>query len=195
MSYIRVYLFLAFFSACIIVDLLLPSSHTGTSFHDFDFFNNIKDNFIFTLFVYIVVAFVLSNVLNYFFFKFVAKKTHPNQIGEILIAQGHITEEQLHEALLEQKLRMGELLVKKGRLTVSQRDEALEIQKKKHRKIGEILRELGHSTHEDISWALQKMNRQIGSILIDMNLITDYDISCALTLKECHLDPDGRIDL
>ncbi len=186
-------LFIAIFSACIILDLILHFLHPSSTFHDLEVFSNSAANFFFSIFVFFASAFVLSNILHYCCSKVFGKKAGALKIGEALISQGLITEDQLKKALSEQRLRTGEILVKAGRLTEQQRDQALAIQRKKYRKIGQILRELGYSTEEDIPWALHMANRRIGRILKDMNLITDYDIDCALLLKTCRIDSKGKI--
>jgi len=55
------------------------------------------------------------------------------------------------------KKRLGEILIAAGLITREQLEEALELQKKTKRKLGQILIDLGYVTEEDITetWALQ----------------------------------------
>ena len=54
------------------------------------------------------------------------------------------------------KTRIGELLVKNGIITQEQLMEALEVQKKKNMKLGEILIELGYLGPEELIWMLSE---------------------------------------
>ncbi len=52
--------------------------------------------------------------------------------------------------------RIGELLIKNGIITQEQLDEALEQQKKKKKKLGEILIELGYLNSENLLWMISE---------------------------------------
>lgn len=103
------------------------------------------------------------------------------RLGEILVAEGYITKEELKWALSEQSLRVGEVLINEGHITDEELNEALDVQKKAPVMIGEILKEMGYVTDEDINEALVKRERRIGKILIDMGILSDHDIGWALS--------------
>jgi len=186
--------FVAIFSTCLILNLLLPFLHPGTSsLHDFDIFKSPSANYLLLILVFMVIAFVLSNILHYACQQLKKTLSHAPKIGNALVSQGLITPEQLKEALLEQGLRLGEVLTRAGRITNQQKEHALQFQKRQYREFGEILKELGYATGKDIQWAMDKMNRKVGSILKEKRLVTDYDITCALSLKDYQIDTDGKI--
>lgn len=93
------------------------------------------------------------------------------KLGELLVNRGYITEDQLKEALVLQKLKIGELLLHLGYITEAQLKEALRLQKMQPKKLGEILIELGYASSGQVRQALEKRYRKIGKILIDMKLI------------------------
>lgn len=190
----KVCLFIAIFSACLILDLLLPFLHPGTSsLHDFDIFKSPSANYLLLILIFMVIAFVLGNILHYVCWQLKKIVSRGPKIGNALVSQGLITPEQLKEALLEQGLKLGEVLTRAGRITDQQKQHALEFQKRQHRQFGEILKELGYATEEDIQWAMNKIKRKIGSILKEKRLVTDYDITCALSLKDYRIDANGTI--
>ena len=115
------------------------------------------------------------------------------RIGEALIAEGFITQEDLKEALLEQSRRLGEILVEAGRITSEQRDQALKRQKNTNETIGVVLIQLGYARQEDIDWALKQMKRKLGEVLKDKKAISDYDLTCILSLKKYRIDSNGEI--
>ena len=186
--------FVAIFSTCLILDLLLPFLHPGTSsLHDLDIFETPSANYLLLLLVFMLIAFVLGNILHYACRLLKKTVSRAPKIGSTLVSQGFITPEQLKEALLEQGLRLGEVLTRAGRITDQQKKHALNLQKKQYREFGEILKGLGYVSEADIQWAMDKMNRNIGSILKEKRLVTDYDITCALSLKDYQIDADGKI--
>ena len=192
----RINLFIAFFVVCLVVYLAVPVLYPFSDWLKwFDFLEDTTANFFFLMMSFLAVSYVFSALFYALYSNLRVKRIHTPKIGEILISEGLITQEQLEEALALQKLKIGEILVQGGRITPSQRDQALAVQRKKYRRIGEILKELGYSTEEDIRWAMNKMNAKIGNILKEKNLVTDYDVTCALSLKTSHIDSDGKIVL
>lgn len=192
----RINLFIVFFSTCLIVYLAVPVLYPFSGWLQwFEFFEDTTTNFIFLMISFLAVSFVLSTVFYGLYTTLKGESIHAPKIGEILVSEGIISQEQLKEALELQKLKIGEILVHGGRITASQRDQALAVQNKKYHRIGEILKELGYSTEEDIRWALNKMNAKIGNILKEKKLITDYDITCAISVKNYHIDSDGKLTL
>jgi type II secretion system protein E len=81
---------------------------------------------------------------------------HQGLIGQILIREGLITQEQLDRALDKQRNKelIGKILIKEGKITQEQLDNALEEQTKTHQKIGRILVNLGYIEEEDVLSAL-----------------------------------------
>ena len=188
------YIFITFFSLCIVLFLLLPN---WLIFHDFsnslDIFGHDHENFIFLIVAFVFISYIMTELTVYVSRVASRMSWQAPKIGKILVSQGYITQEQLYQALKEQSLRIGEVLVQEGRITLKQLQQALSLQKKKKRRLGEVLTELGYLKEEDIRWALNKTRRRLGKILREKNLLTDYDLTCALTLKKCRIDDQGRI--
>lgn len=105
------------------------------------------------------------------------------KLGKILVSKGYVTEDELKEALLEQRLRIGEVLLQAGRITAQQLNQSLDYQKRVSRKLGEILRLLGHSSEGDISWALSRVERKLGEILREKGHLTDDELYLALAVQ------------
>lgn len=188
------YIFIAFFSVCVVAFLLSPNFPACCEFiNGLDIFKHDHDNFIFLMAAFVFISYILTE-LTVYTTRFARRLTWQSpKIGRILVSQGYITQEQLYEALKEQSLRIGEILVQNGRLTPRQLAHALQIQKKRKRRLGELLTELSYSKEEDIRWALSRAHRRLGKILRDKNYISDYDMACAMTLKKCRIDDRGRI--
>ncbi|MFC1815144.1 hypothetical protein ACFL0M_04205 [Thermodesulfobacteriota bacterium] len=190
----KAYVFTAFFSAGVVLYLILPNFPGGYDFvQSFNIFRLDHNNFIFLMISFVFIAYMLTELADYAH-RFMARVDwRTPKIGKILVSQGYISPDELHQALLEQDLRLGEILVQSGRITPQQREQALKYQQKKDKMIGEIFRELGYSTEEDLRWALNKMDRRLGKILREKRLLTDYDLACALSLKHCRIDNHGKI--
>ena len=188
------YIFIAFFSTCVVLLLLLPSFPACCEFvKSFDIFGHDHDNFIFLMVAFLFISYIMTE-LTVYAYRFAARmRWQTPKLGKILVSQGYITQEQLYQSLKEQNLRIGEVLVQEGRITPKQLLHALALHEKKKRRLGEILTELGYSNEQDIRLALAKKNRRLGKILREKNLLTDYDLACALTLKKCRIDNHGRI--
>ena len=190
----KLFVFITFFSICVVLYLLLPNyPGYSDSVRSFDIFSQDHGNFIFLMIFFASIAYILTELAANTFRFLKRIGWHTLKVGEILVSQGYITQEELNQALLEQNFKIGEILAHDGRITPQQRDQALKYQQKKYRKIGEILKEHGYSTKEDIRWALNKINRRLGKILRDKKLLDDYDLRCAMSLKKFRID-HGRID-
>jgi hypothetical protein len=111
-----------------------------------------------------------------------AKRRKP-KLGQILISEGYIKEEELEAALSEQMLTIGQVLIQAGRITVIELQEALDYQQKVSKQLGAILKELGHSTSEDIDWALNRMARKLGEILMEQEILADDELRHAAVLQ------------
>jgi len=111
------------------------------------------------------------------------KQGEEPRLGQVMVFEGYITDNELQSALSEQRLKLGEMLVRAGRLTAQQLTHALGYQKKISNQLGEILKKLGHTTEKDIAWALGKMKRKLGEIVRDSGLITDIELHRLLVLQ------------
>jgi hypothetical protein len=190
------YIFIAFFSTCVVLFLLLSNFPDCCEFfNSFDIFGHARNNFIFLMVAFVFSSYIMTELAVYACHFASRMRWQTPKIGKILVSQGYITQNQLFQALQEQSLRIGEVLVREERITPQQLLHALAIQKKKKGRLGEVLTELGYSKEEDIRWALYKTRRRLGKILRDKNLVSDYDLACALTLKSCRIDDHGRIFL
>lgn len=188
------YIFIAFFSVCVVLFLTLPNFPVCCEFfNSFDLFGHDHDNFIFLMVAFVFISYLMTE-LTVYANGFISRMSWQTpKIGNIMVSQGYITREELYQALKEQSLRIGEILVQNGRITPQQLDNALAIQKKMKCRLGQVLTELGYLKEEDIRWALNMTHRRLGKILRDKNLLTDYDLTCALALKKCRIDDRGRI--
>ncbi|MCX7725690.1 MAG: ATPase, T2SS/T4P/T4SS family [Chitinispirillaceae bacterium] len=103
------------------------------------------------------------------------------KLGEILIAQGLITEEQLLIALKEHKrtgVSLGSVLVKLGFITEDDLSSVLgqQIQLNQKKRIGEILVEQGFITEEQLLRGLEEQKRtglQLGKCLVNLGYISE----------------------
>lgn len=94
------------------------------------------------------------------------------KLGEVLIAEGLITPDQLNEALEVQRAqggRIGTILVSLGYVAQAQVDFVVESNKKEPARIGEILRDGGYLTQEQLDTALT-LQRHSGGRLGDILL-------------------------
>jgi hypothetical protein len=185
----KIWLFLSFFFVVFIAYLLLPIFFPTSELINFYDFFKFPINFIFFIFS---LCFALVLTLLTDFFWNAAKRWKP-KIGEAMIAEGLITQEDLKAALLEQSRRLGEILMESGRITPEQRDQALERQKSTNETIGDVLIQLGYADQEDIDRALKQNKRKLGEILKDKKTISDYDLTCILSLKKYRIDSNGEI--
>jgi hypothetical protein len=161
--YLVVALFLIMSLFCLSLQFLFPRSPLAQAV---DIFQSPWVNSIVLTICFLVIAVGLSELIDFYYRKSVTMRWRRSKLAEILVSEGYITEQDLKEALSEQRLRIGEVLLEAGRITARQLNQALDYQKKvSKRKLGEILKELGHSTEEDINWALDRMERSLGEIL------------------------------
>jgi hypothetical protein len=99
------------------------------------------------------------------------------KLGEVLVRYGHISREQLNEALEIQQLKIGEILLYGGYVSEPQIQEALKVQKRqKGKKLGEILKDLGYISSDQIKWATVRVHRKLGQILLEGDLITRTEL-------------------
>ncbi len=110
------------------------------------------------------------------------KKTN-EQLGQVLVRRGAITQDQLEDALEQQagSVKMGELAHNLGLISESDLDWLVRI-KSGHRTIGEILCDMKLIKIEDLNYILQKYGKQLklGDILIKQGVITEEQYQTAL---------------
>ena len=186
---LKIWLFLAIFFASFIVYVIVSFVFPANDFISFNDFY--KYPFILNFLIpSLCLALIVTQCADVLYSN--ARQWKP-KIGEVLIAEGFITQDDLKAALLEQSRRMGEILVEAGRITPEQRDQALKRQKNTKDPIGVVLIQLGYARQEDIDWALKQIKRKLGEILKEKNAISDYDLTCILSLKKYRIDSNGEI--
>jgi hypothetical protein len=112
-------------------------------------------------------------------------------MGNILVEQKKITEQQLSHALQYQRAqkekRIGDILKDHNYVTHEQLEEALRKQNKQTKFLGEILLEAGYITEEQLANALdiQRNNRKkkLGQILVELKYLDPNDICIALSTQ------------
>ena len=142
-----------------------------------DTFENDIANFLLLTNLFLLVALVIAETLKLVHRLLLPFRPFRPRLGDVLIGQGYLTEEQLQEALDIQRMKLGDVLVESGYITREQLAHALlDQQRKAHRKLGEVLLDLGYATAQDIKWGLSRLNRKLGRILVEMELIRDDDL-------------------
>jgi hypothetical protein len=121
------------------------------------------------------------------------------RLGELLIKNKVISQEQLSRAIEKQKKTvrprlLGDILVDKGFIT----REKLMQEVKKMGKLGDLLVEQGFITRAQLKRALDRQNtktykRLIGDILIEMSFLTEEDINLAVSERSDILVSKGLI--
>ena len=109
-------------------------------------------------------------------------------LGDLLIAEGLITELQLREALRIQRgpeplKPVGQILVERRVITQNQLDTVLDKYQKKKYRLGDILVETGVITEDQLEIALQHQKRtglRLGYVLLKLNFITEEQMKQAL---------------
>jgi type II secretory ATPase GspE/PulE/Tfp pilus assembly ATPase PilB-like protein len=124
------------------------------------------------------------------------------QLGQLLIADGLASKEQVAEALAEQSaggayVPLGRRLVDKDILTARQLALVLE-RSDKRLKIGEVLRRNGAISDEQLEHALQeqrRVKRPLGEVLIKLGFVTEEVMRQALCLQlgVAYVDLDGMM--
>ena len=121
-------------------------------------------------------------------------------LGEVLKAQGKVSEEDISHALEqqeEQHVRLGDLLLEEDLVTEDDLDEALQIQQQvRNRPIGDILQESGKVEADQLEQALEIQNSRkmrLGEILIEAGLISDEDLQYALEQQKARGKRIGEV--
>ncbi len=151
-------------------------------------FQSVSANFIVLVISLVLIAYGLSELIDFLYRKSHRMRLRRTKLGKILVSKGYLTKGELKDALSEQRLRIGEVLLQSGRITAQQLSLALDYQKKVSRKLGEILKELGHSTEEDIRWALDRSEKKLGEILREKGVLTNHELRRAWVIQHYGLE-------
>ena len=108
------------------------------------------------------------------------KPSGEGYLGEILLDEGTITQEQLDKALEDGNKKIGEILVEDGVTTSEKVDKALVDQKP----IGEILADKGEITKPELDNALKQQGKKVGERLIEIGATTSESIDSALESQQ-----------
>lgn len=108
------------------------------------------------------------------------KEPEEDHIGDVLVGDGTITQEQLDKALSDQNRKIGEILVDDGATTTDKVEEAVSQQKR----TGDILVDKGEITKPDLDKALKEQNRKVGEILVQNKATAPDKIDDALQTQQ-----------
>ena len=175
---VKLQLVVGVFSFCWMFYLLAPCLNKGCDLFVFsDLFESEPANFIFLMVIFLAFAVVSVDAAEFCYRYSRRLRWFRPKLGELLVKQGFITQEELDTALDEQRLRTGEILLKYGRISPAELQLALDYQKSHpQERMGAAFVALGYVTPRDIQWALEKINRKLGRILIEKGLINEYDL-------------------
>ena len=109
-----------------------------------------------------------------------AEPSEEGFLGEILLDEGTITQEQLDKALEDGNKKIGEILVEDGVTTPEKIEKALNEQKP----IGEILAEKGVITEPQLDNALKQQGKKVGERLVESGATTPESIDTALESQQ-----------
>jgi cellulose synthase/poly-beta-1,6-N-acetylglucosamine synthase-like glycosyltransferase len=116
------------------------------------------------------------------------QKKHGGLIGNILVNHGFITEEDLQKFVNTSRFsRIGEKLLQEGLVTQQQLKHAIEYQKENGGRIGNILIELNYIKEKQLNDFLNKSKKQkqpIGEILVERGEITRKQLENAIELQK-----------
>jgi two-component system chemotaxis sensor kinase CheA len=101
-------------------------------------------------------------------------------LGEILLDEGTITQEQLDEVLKDGNKKIGEILVDEGVTTPEKVENALKEQKP----VGQILAEKGEIADTHLDKALKEQGKKVGERLVDIGATTVDNIDSALQSQQ-----------
>ncbi|MCP4268118.1 MAG: chemotaxis protein CheA [Candidatus Brocadiaceae bacterium] len=101
-------------------------------------------------------------------------------LGEILLNEGEITQDQLDKVLEDGNKKIGEILIEEGSTTSENVDQALSEQKP----VGQILAEKGVITEPQLEEALKQQTRKVGERLVDNCATTTEKVDSALQSQQ-----------
>ena len=173
----RVSIFLLLFYLALIIFMAGEHFYPNSPLvHMTGVFDNYWANTILITSFLLVLSFILYWIFDFIYSNLIIGKIKKPKLGEMLLNEGYISDNELEEALAIQDRRFGDILLESGRLTREQLDQALEYQKQTSGKLGQILKKMEFSTDKDIDWALNKLNRKLGDILREKGLLSDYNL-------------------
>ena len=101
-------------------------------------------------------------------------------LGDILLNEGEITQDQLDKALEDGNKKIGEILIEEGITTSEKIDQALSEQKS----MGQILTEKGVITEPQLEEALKQQTKKVGERLVDNCATTTDKVDAALQSQQ-----------
>lgn len=137
-------------------------------------------NFVLLGLIFLFVAWCIYGILVFCYAALMRSRWFRPKLGEVLLAEGYVTEKELEEALAEQQMKLGEILLQQGIITRAQLEEGLEEQNEDSKRLGVILRERGYVTDEDIQRALEWSCRRLGQILEEKGVLRGDELYLGL---------------
>jgi len=137
-------------------------------------------NFVFLAFIFLLIAWCVYGILDFCYTALMRSRWFKPKLGEVLLEEGYVTEQELEEALSEQQMKIGEILLQKGCITQEQLEETLAEQKRASKRLGVILRERGYVTERDLQGALEQSNRRLGQILEEKGFLREHELHLGL---------------
>ncbi|MDR4505489.1 MAG: chemotaxis protein CheA [Candidatus Scalindua sp.] len=120
--------------------------------------------------------------------------TENEHIGEFLVRNSIITQEQLDTALKEKGRKLGEILIENGTVSQDFIDKAIEEQKRSLWKpVGEILVKNGTLTEQQLQEAIKEQKRKVGEILVDNGVTTQENIEDALKTRQARKEQSRTV--
>ncbi|MHC4267060.1 MAG: chemotaxis protein CheA [Planctomycetota bacterium] len=101
-------------------------------------------------------------------------------LGEMLLNEGEITQDQLDKALVDGSKKIGEILIEDGLTTSEKIEQALSEQKP----VGQILTEKGVVTKPQLEEALKQQTKKVGERLVDSGATTTDKVDSALQSQQ-----------
>ncbi len=171
------------FALCWLLYFLIPCVTRRECFlYISDIFESEAINLVFLMVVFLTVSVLAADAAEVVYVRLRRLPWFRPRLGEILVAQGFISDDELSAALDEQKLRTGDVLARAGIVGPLELEHAIDYQRSHEgMRIGEALVELGYVSQQDVSWALAQINRRLGKILVERGLITESDLRRVLS--------------
>jgi len=133
-------------------------------------------------------------------------------LGAMLVSQGAVKPHDLERGLDRQaslrRRRIGEILLEQKRIEEDDLDEALTLQRRRKLRLGEVLVDAGLVTADDVEAALEEQTkhrgRRIGEILVEMGLVSERRLAEVLAekfhlpivdLDDCLINPEALATL
>ncbi len=161
-------------------------------------FDNPLYNFLLNLLFLLLLTMLLTKIICMACDRLKWKIQPKLKIGEVLINEDLVTNEQLNEAMTEQNLKTGEILIQTGRLKQDQLEDALKKQKNPSTMIGNILIEMGYVSEKDVQWALKQkaqrtLNLMMGEMLVQAEKLKQKQLDAGLKFQRMSRKMIGHI--